>query len=364
MAQPVLIGAEIDLDSIEEFVAEFNEAHSKIENLLTSLEQNSDDTQSLNDLFRHVHTIKGNAHIIGLEEIASYVHVLENILDKLRKKTLQFNRQLGDIVLASLDVVADIGEQMQASKPVDMEMTLSIQSTLYELGNCSEHEYSSIVEKTLAILKKKSHKNVENFHPHLASVCDNKSEDLRFFQTVAINAESRSPLWNNRTARLLHFAALMNRESNYKVKADQLEAAVYLHDFAMSFLPLEILHKGDNLSKEELEKVKLHPQIGSALLVDNNNWLDASEMILHHHEWEDGSGYPKGLKGDQICDGAKILAIADAYEALTNRRAHRSENLSLAHVITEINDCAGSQFSKFWVTIFNSVIRNNKVKKS
>jgi HD-GYP domain-containing protein (c-di-GMP phosphodiesterase class II) len=126
----------------------------------------------------------------------------------------------------------------------------------------------------------------------------------------------------------------------------------------MAFLPLDLLHKEDALSDTEFQSVKLHPQMGAALLGDNPRWRETATMIVQHHEREDGTGYPNRLNGDQICGGAKILAIADAFESITNRRADRINKTSVTQAVREINDNSGSQFSPYWVDIFNNVIRN------
>lgn len=81
-------------------------------------------------------------------------------------------------------------------------------------------------------------------------------------------------------------------------------------------------------------------------------------MIAQHHEREDGTGYPNRLTGDQICGGAKILALADAFESMTNRRADRIYKTSVTQAVRVINDNSGSQFSPYWVDIFNNVVRH------
>ena len=155
----------------------------------------------------------------------------------------------------------------------------------------------------------------------------------------------------------------MNNEAGQKVDSAQLEAAVYLHDFGMAFLPLEILHKGNSLTEDEYRSMQLHTRMGAALLGDNPYWHQASDIVIQHHEREDGQGYPNRLSGEHICDGAKILAIADAFEAMTNQRANRADRIPFSQALKEINHNAGSQFSPFWVDVFINVIRK-KTRRS
>ena len=74
------------------------------------------------------------------------------------------------------------------------------------------------------------------------------------------------------------------------------------------------------------------------------------------HEMPDGGGYPAGLKGDAICDGAKIMAIVDAFEAVMLKHIHRGKNRSVLRAIAEVNAC-DNQFAPEWIVPFNSVIR-------
>ena len=83
-------------------------------------------------------------------------------------------------------------------------------------------------------------------------------------------------------------------------------------------------------------------------------------MILQHQEKLDGSGYPNKLPADMICDGARILAIVDAYYAMTNYRADREHKRSKLRAISEINACIGTQFCEEWVKVFNSIMLDKK----
>jgi HD-GYP domain-containing protein (c-di-GMP phosphodiesterase class II) len=89
-------------------------------------------------------------------------------------------------------------------------------------------------------------------------------------------------------------------------------------------------------------------------------WEEAAEIVLQHHEHCNGGGYPKGLEENEICAGAKILAIADTFDACRYARAYRTElKRPLIRAILEINRQADVQFSRQWVDTFNLVAKNN-----
>jgi len=130
-----------------------------------------------------------------------------------------------------------------------------------------------------------------------------------------------------------------------------IRAAALLHDIGKIGIPDAILNKEGALTAEEWEPVKAHPELGVEILrhvVDLANYLPA---ILHHHERYDGTGYPAGLKGSDIPLEARILAVADAYDALTSPRPYHKQ-LSLQQALTELKRLAGTQFDPELVDVF------------
>ncbi len=104
-----------------------------------------------------------------------------------------------------------------------------------------------------------------------------------------------------------------------------LGTAGILHDIGKKYIPIEILDKQGKLSNEEYDLIKRHPVQGFEILVDAMELSSVTRVgVLEHHERYDGSGYPRGLKGDQITIFGRILAVADTYDAMTSDRAYRN----------------------------------------
>ena len=142
---------------------------------------------------------------------------------------------------------------------------------------------------------------------------------------------------------------------NKAVDPMQLEAAVYMHDIGMMFLPEPVWLKVERMTDEEKLVMRTHPEYADGILSRMEGWDAAAEMVLQHHEMPDGEGYPNGLKLKQICDGAKILAIVDAFEAVMLKHINRGRNRSVLRAISEINAC-DNQFAPEWIEPFNQVI--------
>lgn len=180
--------------------------------------------------------------------------------------------------------------------------------------------------------------------------------DFSLLRILSETMDQRMPTWKGRTDFIMSLALGMNALADNTIDIPQLEAAVYLHDFPMSRLPDEILHK-KHLSNDEYEQIKQHPVHAYEIALTMPNMEEAATMVYQHHERLDGKGYPEGIGGNSICDGAKILAICDAFHTMTHVSAHKPKRRSILRAAIEINVNKGTQFDPFWVEKFNYAIR-------
>ena len=113
----------------------------------------------------------------------------------------------------------------------------------------------------------------------------------------------------------------------------------------------------DSLTEKEMEEIRKHAGAGYRIAQSNQITANIAELILHHHEHWDGKGYPHGIKGDKIPLLSRILAIADAYDAMINDRPNRKA-MAKEEAIKELKRCSGSQFDPKLVPIFISTLEN------
>jgi len=119
-----------------------------------------------------------------------------------------------------------------------------------------------------------------------------------------------------------------------------LHSASLLHDIGKVGIPDKLLGKTGEPTMDEWELIKRHCSEGARIVGHVKGLAELVPLILHHHEWYDGSGYPSGLIGEQIPCGARILSIADAYDTMTTERQYR-DAVSHQQAIEELKRCAG-----------------------
>ena len=132
---------------------------------------------------------------------------------------------------------------------------------------------------------------------------------------------------------------------------DTLARGAQLHDIGKIAVPDRILLKEGPLTEDEWTVMKTHPEVGYSILASSPYLKDVSELVRSHQERYDGKGYPRGLKGDDICLGARIFAVIDSYDAMRSDRPYRRA-MTPAKAAEEIRSCSGSQFDPAVVDAF------------
>ena len=131
-----------------------------------------------------------------------------------------------------------------------------------------------------------------------------------------------------------------------------LSLAADIHDIGKVVIPDEILGKRGNLTREDWEQIKRHPVISYSIANALPKYRSTSEAVLYHHEFWDGSGYPEGLKGEEIPLLSRILSIADAYDIMLNTTHYKPRSFTPKEALNEIKHCAGTQFDPNLVRYF------------
>ncbi|KFZ26145.1 MAG: Cyclic di-GMP phosphodiesterase response regulator RpfG [Candidatus Izimaplasma bacterium HR2] len=136
-----------------------------------------------------------------------------------------------------------------------------------------------------------------------------------------------------------------------RTNIQEIHTAALLHDIGKIIIPIEILNKKGVLTKEEYGEIKKHSEIGFRILNSTRNMRRISLIILSHHERIDGKGYPRGISGEDIPIESRIIAVADAYDAMTTKRTYR-KMISPIQALLEIKNNSGTQFDSKIIQAF------------
>lgn len=142
--------------------------------------------------------------------------------------------------------------------------------------------------------------------------------------------------------------------SNLNLQEDEMltiELAAFFHDIGKMSINDKILYKPSGLTRQEFEIIKGHPMHGAKMLSRIKMLKNVVPLVYHHHERWDGNGYPDGIRGEAIPFGARIIAIVDAYEAMTSQRNYQNRRTPL-QALEELKKHAGTQFDAQLVEFF------------
>ncbi len=370
--------AEIDLELVDDFFHDFTVNYENAEHALIELENYPNDIELARDLFRSIHTIKGNFIYIGLRDLSPLLQSVEDVLELLRSGELRYDDLLSDVVLVALDKTKLlINENLYGS---DSNITLKrfnrICQSISDIALVNKSGRQTAIRQALQVLSpnvklpplrealEESKTQLDNFTQHLNDLQIDITQDIAFINQLTPALEARSSFWAGRSYRIARLCLAMNRVAGEPIDPAQLAMAALMHDLSMAFLPIETLHKEQPLSNTEKKHMHSHVRLSHDLLVKMEKWEDASEMVLQHHERCNGKGYPKKLTSEEICPGAKIIAIADTFDACRFARAYKLEQKRpLVRAVLEINRQSDDEFDGYWVDIFNQVAKQNFIHK-
>lgn len=248
--------------------------------------------------------------------------------------------QLTDVLEKGLEKTVHIGDNKEA------EVFLSI-SFGYSIQNKYEKNMEFLIRESEFHLKKKKSYNERSTHSQMI---------VGIMSTLFQKSEREQ----KHSVRVGNFCEEIAKALDFDYeKTLKLKVAGNFHDIGKIGIDESILNKPGKLNDEEWETMKLHP-LKSANILDNiREYKDIAEIVAYHHERIDGKGYPSGLKDKEIPLESRIIAVADAYDAMTEQRAYR-EPMTKKEAIEELYRCSGTQFDYDIVDAFvkNVLLKN------
>lgn len=185
-----------------------------------------------------------------------------------------------------------------------------------------------------------------------------KDNFINTIEALAASIDARDAYTHFHSKNVMRYSVKIAEAMNFSPeRLEQLSMACLLHDIGKIGIRDAVLLKPAKLSREEFEEIKSHPVKAAKILSAVKELGSIPDIILAHHERYDGNGYPNGLVGVNIPLEARIMAIADSFDAMTTSRVYRPA-MSKQMAIDEINNCAGSQFDPELVEVFMKISRS------
>lgn len=233
----------------------------------------------------------------------------------------------------------------------DIEIQLALIALCFGALYVASRMYDSIQRKNYEYLKAIEDKNKEIQRVTLEAI-----------STIANIIDAKDEYTKGHSQRVAEYAVELARKLGYsEAELNNVHVIALLHDIGKIGIPDSVLKKAAGLSDDEYEIMKQHVDIGNRILHDNTVIENLSQGVKYHHERYDGSGYTAGLKGEEIPEIARIICLADAYDAMTSNRVYRPR-LTDEQAINELISNSGTQFDPDMVKAFVQLLEEKKGK--
>lgn len=266
---------------------------------------------------------------------------------------------VGERIRINIENTYFYGQENQPNK----NMTISIGVSSYPLRASNKHQFINTADDALYRAKSLNKNRVEVYYSVLEEISDHIYIDEETANSLKrlINMINKKDRYTyGHTERVVIYLGWFSNYLNLNEKDKlRLKLAAYLHDIGKIEISEEVLNKKGSLTDLEYDMLKKHPELGVDLIKHVKAFEELLPAIKHHHERYDGRGYPDNLKGKEIPYLARIISIADSFDAMTS---HRPYNNRKGHeeAIKELRKCSGSQFDPELVEKFISMIELKK----
>ncbi|MDA3874169.1 MAG: diguanylate cyclase [Kiritimatiellae bacterium] len=339
-----------------------------------------DHFKSINDSYGHG---AGDSCLIELVQLVRQtIHDTDELIRMGGDEFLLFlpRGQHRDLPGLAQEILTTVRSNLKLAEAPDREITLSMGLVVHDEGEdpVSKEEMLDRVDKALYASKRAGRNQVTLWSPDLKSGGESECASLRgntnecrklerkvqelearlsrqeaqvveTFNLILSTKEFETGLHSLRVTRITGF--LLDKLDMSEAEKLHIRRGAQLHDIGKLAIPEAILHKQGRLTESEWMVMRQHPLIGHRFVAGYPFLEKAAEIILHHHEAYDGTGYPHGLKGEEIPLGARLFTLVDAYDTMRANRIYKPF-VPRADVIEELKSKAGTQFDPHLVKLF------------
>ena len=232
-----------------------------------------------------------------------------------------------------------IKEIEEKTRQVDIEALQLTLSFGYAVRESVSDEFSTVFKVAEDMM----------YRNKLYESSSNKHKTIEVVISSLFAKSPRESLHSNRVSRVCEFIA---KKMGFSARdVNRMKIAGLMHDIGKIGVRESILNKAGRLDKDEWREMQRHPETGYRILTASSDFIDISSAVLEHHERWDGRGYPRKLSGENISLQARIITIADSYDAMTSMRSYKA-SMSREDAVKELKACSGTQFDPAIVDVF------------
>ena len=284
---------------------------------------------------------------LGLLEISFLGWIVLWISSRITKPLLNLTVVADNIANGNLEneLIVNTKDEIGTLENTIIAMQNQLKAHINEI-EMNHNEIQAFYEETTAM-----NEELE----HLVSTLDQNYQET--IMALANAIEASDAYTRGHCERVQKYAILIAEEIGMTTRERRnIHMAAILHDIGKIGVPMDILNKDTPLTKEEFDAIKKHSDIGYQIMKDIEFLSESAQIVLQHHERFDGNGYNNGISGDSILLSARIISIADAYDAMTSSRAYRKTPLTREQAISELIRGKGTQFDGKLVDAFLDVL--------
>lgn len=341
------------------------EAQVEIEDILNKIEDEGFSFEKLDDLFRSLHSMKGNCSVCFLDPLVEVLHKLEEIVDGMRGRYIGYDYQLGSLTNIILEEVGSLLQQLYKSHGADRDILELMQANLDELyameNDSARPDKAAQIIKSIADFKEGIVEKEKNNSTLLITVefTEAQQEDINRFKELSSKLNRLLGYSPERGERILKLCLLINEELKYPEDPVQLCAAAYMHDMGMA-----VVLKFEEGDPNRERAISSHPMVGAQLLSKHKGWDHAVSIVMAHEEKFDGNGFPEGLVGSLIPTGAFVVSISAMFIDVVWGKSGDEYKKSAMRAIQKVNLESGKRFPPHLIEAFNRAARKLLVAKS
>jgi putative nucleotidyltransferase with HDIG domain len=191
-----------------------------------------------------------------------------------------------------------------------------------------------------------------------------KKDYINTIYALAAAVDAKDHYTHGHSATVMKYSTkIAEKNGMSEAEVETIKYAGLLHDIGKIGISENIINKPGKLTNDEYAIIKMHPQLGANIISKIDSLKKLVPLVLSHHEWVNGAGYPLGLRGEEIPMGARIIAIADAFSTITSKRPYREER-SIDFAIKEIQKYSGTQFDARVVNVFFKILKDEEAEEA